>query len=232
MNLLSMNPLQRLVYSFLILILVATVWACDGPDDTEVDFTEDSSTTSTRAKPTTSIVDEDSLTINDAELQELLTPAATASPELTTIIEFVRQFSEPISLAELRRRVPAKLTLGNPTTETAIGDTPENQVAIPLSGAFTGYCYFQGSLDKVGQLATLELFPTNRQYQNGQNKGRIQELTKLLGKPRSISKVAEDDQGNPLYVVDWQLSGKLLRYQDEEEIGASLTLDLIDTDKN
>jgi hypothetical protein len=226
-----MNPLSRITYNLLLLLLVCSFVACDGPDDTEIDFTEDAPTAPPRSTTTPSIIDEDSLTINEAELQELLTPAPTAMAEITQAVEFLRPFTSPISLEEVRRRRPANVTLGPPTTEIEIGALPENQVALALSGALTGYCYFQGSLDNIGKLATIELFSSNRQYQDGQNKRRIQSLVKLLGKPRNLSKIAEDDHGNPLYVIDWQLSGNLLRYQDEEQIGPSLTLDLLDADK-
>jgi hypothetical protein len=174
------------------------------------------------ASKTSSIVDEDSLPIEENELKEITEAAAQPNADAEQELGFIRRFKIGQSLDEVRKNAPEAVKLGNPTTQVPVGELPEDEVVVEFKGNVSGYFHFNGNPQAVGKLIMVEAFTDDRSYKN--NKQRIRSFIKLLGRPAMVRKDEEDTEGTPLYSVDWREGNQLILYQDEAQWGYTISL--------
>jgi hypothetical protein len=212
--------MSRYNRTLLLMLLALLITDCKSP----VDSGQKSATSKpgAAASKNGTIVDEDSLPIEENELKEITEPDARPNPVAEQELSFIRRFKIGQSLDEVRKNVPDAIKLGNPTTQVPVGELPEDEVVVEFKGDVSGYFHFNGNPQAVGKLIMVETFTDDRSYKN--NKQRIRSFIKLLGKPALVRKDEEDTEGTPLFSVDWREGNQLIRYQDEAQWGSTISL--------
>ncbi len=161
----------------------------------------------------------------------LLLTACSSQNELPTIqgssaeqeVAFLKCFKLGQSYEEARKRIPAGLTLSNPTTELEEGELPEDRVAVKFDGQLSGYLYFEGEPSRVGKLVMVEVFTDDRSYADEKGKKRVEQFTTILGKPFKTD-ASEGEGGVKLYSAEWKMATGIIRYADVEDWGSSISL--------